>query len=343
MTGLTQPSAALQDFVHRQGLAEPGTPLRWTALTGGVSSDIWRLDLPERSLCIKAALPKLKVAGDWQAPVARNAHEWDWICFAHETMPGVVPQPVAHDAALGAFAMAFLDGAFYPVWKALLLQGQIETTTAEQVASILARLHGCSAGDEVLRQQFATDDIFYPIRLEPYLIETSRKHPQLRAVLEQMSESTLATKLALVHGDVSPKNILIGPTQPVILDAECAWYGDPAFDLAFCLNHFLLKCIARRAWAAQYLACFDRFAQTYLAAVTWESAQDLESRVARLLPALLLARIDGKSPVEYIVDEADKDLVRSVAVPLILTEPGSLVQVRQAWQRALAQAGEAPR
>lgn len=343
MTAPTQPSAALEEFVHRQGLAQPGTPLRWTALTGGVSSDIWRLDLPGRSLCIKAALPKLKVAGDWQAPVARNAHEWDWICFAHETLPGVVPQPVAHDAALGAFAMDFLDGALYPVWKALLLQGRIETATAEQVASTLARLHGCSAGNAALREQFATDDIFYPIRLEPYLIETSRKHPQLRVMLEQMSESTLATKLALVHGDVSPKNILIGPKQPVMLDAECAWYGDPAFDLAFCLNHFLLKCVARRAWATQYLACFERFAQTYLAAVSWESAQDLETRVARLLPALFLARVDGKSPVEYIVDEADRDLVRSVAVPLIRQPPASLAELRQAWQLALARAGAAPR
>ena len=343
MTGLAQPSAALQDFVHRQRLAEPGTPLRWAALTGGVSSDIWRLDLPGRSLCIKAALPKLKVAGDWQAPVARNAHEWDWICFAHQAIPGVVPRPVAHDAALGAFAMEFLEGALYPVWKALLLQGRIETATAEQVASTLARLHACSAGDAALRQLFATDDIFYPIRLEPYLIETSRKYPQLRAALEQMSDSTLATKLALVHGDISPKNILVGPTGPVILDAECAWYGDPAFDMAFCLNHFLLKCVARRAGTAQYLACFDRFAQTYLAAVSWESAQDLEARVARLLPALFLARIDGKSPVEYIVEEADKDLVRSVAVPLIRTAPTALAQVRQAWQQALASAGAAPR
>jgi aminoglycoside phosphotransferase (APT) family kinase protein len=158
-----------------------------------------------------------------------------------------------------------------------------------------------------------------------------------------MSESTLETKLALVHGDVSPKNILIGPKLPVILDAECAWYGDPAFDVAFCLNHFLLKCVARRDWAAQYLACYDRFAQTYLGAVQWESAQDLEARVARLLPALFLARVDGKSPVEYIVDETDKDLVRSVAIPLIREAPATLAQIRQTWQLVLAQAGATPR
>ena len=343
MTRPAQPPAALEAFVLRQGLAEHGAARRWTALTGGVSSDIWRLDLPGRSLCIKAALPKLKVAGDWQAPVKRNAHEWDWICFAHENMPGVVPRPVAHDAALGAFAMEFLDGTQYPVWKALLLQGRIEVATAEQVARTLAQLHKSSAGDAALKEQFSTDDIFYPIRLEPYLIETSRKHPQVRAKLEQMSESTLATKQALVHGDVSPKNILIGPMRPVILDAECAWYGDPAFDVAFCLNHFLLKCMARPAWTAQYLACFDQFVATYLSAVQWESAQGLEARVARLLPALFLARIDGKSPVEYVVDDTDKDLVRSVALPLIHEAPRTLDQVRQAWQQALAQPGTAPR
>lgn len=333
MTGLAQPSAALQDFVHRQRLAEPGTPLRWAALTGGVSSDIWRLDLPGRSLCIKAALPKLKVAGDWQAPVARNAHEWDWICFAHQAIPGVVPRPVAHDAALGAFAMEFLEGALYPVWKALLLQGRIETATAEQVASTLARLHACSAGDAALRQLFATDDIFYPIRLEPYLIETSRKYPQLRAALEQMSDSTLATKLALVHGDISPKNILIGPKGPVFLDAECAWYGDPAFDLAFCLNHLLLKCVWRPESAPDYLACYDLLAATYLQGVNWEPLAELEARTTALLAGMLLARIDGKSPVEYITQEGDRERVRQFAVPLLLQPPDSLQALRQRWSQ----------
>ena len=123
---------------------------------------------------------------------------------------------------------------------------------------------------------------------------------------------------ALVHGDVSPKNILIGRRGPVFLDAECAWYGDPAFDLAFCLNHLLLKCLWNRRAASRFLACFDAPGRDLSrAASTGRRATTLEARAARLLPALLLARIDGKSPVEYITAESDKGRVRRIARALV--------------------------
>ena len=117
------------------------------------------------------------------------------------------------------------------------------------------------------------------------------------------SRTTQANKRALVHGDVSPKNILRGPDGPVFLDAECAWWGDPAFDLAFCLNHLLLKCLWTPSAAAGFLACFDALGAAYLARVAWEPPHALEARAARLLPGLFLARVDGKSPVEYITTE----------------------------------------
>ena len=110
-----------------------------------------------------------------------------------------------------------------------------------------------------------------------------------------------------------PKNILLGPRGPVILDAECAWYGDPAFDAAFCLNHFLLKCVARPAVADGYLRCYAAFADAYLGGVSWEPRAAIEARAASLLPSLTLARIDGKSPVEYLTDERDRQRVRDAA------------------------------
>ncbi len=110
----------------------------------------------------------------------------------------------------------------------------------------------------------------------------------------------MQTKHALVHGDVSPKNILNGPRGPVLLDPECAFYGDPAFDLAFCLNHLLLKCLWTPAARHGFMACFTSLKDSYLSLVDWEPMTDIEARTARLLPGLFLARVDGKSPVEYI-------------------------------------------
>ena len=120
--------------------------------------------------------------------------------------------------------------------------------------------------------EFPTDAIFHAIRLEPYLLATARAHPDLAPQLEGLVATTQANKRALVHGDVSPKNILVGPAGPVFLDAECAWWGDPAFDLAFCLNHLLLKCLWTPRARDGFLTCFDAMVDTYLAGVRWEAA-----------------------------------------------------------------------
>ena len=142
--------------------------------------------------------------------------------------------------------------------------------------------------------------------------------------------------MALVHGDVSPKNILIGAEGPVFLDAECAWWGDPAFDIAFCLNHMLLKCLWNPAATDAFLASFDALAEAHLRAVDWEPVEAFEERAAALLPGLFLARVDGKSPVEYVTDEGQREQVRRVARTLLQRPVARLSAVRGAWQEELA-------
>ena len=161
-------------------------------------------------------------------------------------------------------------------------------------------------------------------------------HPDLAAQLYELVATTRANKCALVHGDVSPKNILVGRDGPVLLDAECAWWGDPAFDLAFCLNHLLLKCLWTPSARARFLACFDALVAAYRAGTTWEPGDALEARAARLLPGLFLARVDGKSPVEYITAETDRNHVRRVARRLLTDPVDHLSAVRSAWTEELA-------
>src|SRR5260221_8952375 len=176
--------------------------------------------------------------------------------------------------------MEYLEPARHPVWKTLLAQGRADAGFAAQVGRALAAIHAATAGRDDIARRFPTDEIFYKIRLEPYLVFTGSRFPELREKLNAIAERTAETKLCLVHGDISPKNILCGPRGPVFLDAECAWYGDPAFDLAFCLNHLLLKCLWNRAAVAAFLAAFDALAAAYLPLVTWEATSALEARAA---------------------------------------------------------------
>ena len=148
-------------------------------------------------------------------------------------------------------------------------------------------------------------------------------------------ERTRETRYVLVHGDVSPKNILVGRSGPVFIDAECASFGDPAFDLAFCLNHFLLKAAYLDAGADAFLASFLALGDAYLGQVDWEPREAVEMRTATLLPCLTLARVDGKSPVEYL-DEGRRATVRSAAIAMIETRAPRLAVLAKFWNEAMS-------
>lgn len=332
---MTELPPELLSALTRAHLLRDGERPRATPLAGGVSSDIWRIELSSGPVCLKRALPKLKVAADWRAPVSRNAYEVAWMETAGALVPGAVPRLRAHDAESGWFVMDFLDPATHKLWKAELRDGRADPEFAAQVGAALVRIHAGTAGRPEIAQRFPTDAIFHAIRLEPYLEATARAHSDLSAAILDLVRVTASTKRALVHGDISPKNILVGPSGPVFLDAECAWYGDPAFDLAFCLNHLLLKCLWMPATTAAFLTCFDALVAAYRAGIAWEAPAELERRTARLLPGLFLARIDGKSPVEYLTADADKSRVRRVARALIATPPETLAQIRAAWEAEL--------
>ena len=309
---------AVSGFLESTGL---GRASSIHALSGGVSSDIWRVDLEQGRVCVKRALPRLRVAQRWEAPVERNRYERLWLQAANDALPGSAPRVLSWDDAEGLFAMQYLD---YPVWKERLRRGEADAAFAAKVGTALAAIHAATAGREEVAKHFPTDKIFYAIRLEPYLVATGEKHPDLKGKLQALVKRTAGTHLCLVHGDVSPKNILVSPNGPVFLDAECAWYGDPAFDLAFCLNHLVLKSF----WVpgAPFRDCFEALCQAYLSRVTWEDG--IEERIATLLPALLLARVDGKSPVEYL-DEAQRQSVRALARKMLQMENTKL-----AWPRS---------
>src|SRR6185437_4707964 len=277
------------------GLIGEGEQFAIARLSGGVSCDVWRVEVKRRPpVVVKRALARLKVEAEWRAPPERAATEVAWIRLVAGIEPHWVPTILGEDRARHLFAMAFLPPETNPVWKS-------------EVAAAFD--HGAQ---------------FHALRLEPYLLFTAERHPHLAAAMRDEVARIAASRIALMQGDISPKNILCGPQGPVFLDAETACYGDPAFDLAFCLNHFLLKAVWHPEWTGLYAASFAALKDAYLAGATWEKAHEIDRRIARLLPMLFLARVDGKSPVEYLTDASDKSFVRAAAMQMIVEPPGNL-------------------
>ncbi|MGD0732070.1 MAG: phosphotransferase [Terracidiphilus sp.] len=314
---------------------------RLVPLNGGVSSEIYLVEDGQSRFVVKRALAKLKVKDDWFADVRRNASEREYLECVGRIMPGAVPQLCFSSQADGYFGMEYLGEDFLN-WKHLMLAGDFRTRHAELAGQILGEIHRRTAGDEELQKQFDTTQNFHQLRVEPYLLTTGERHPELRALFEAEARRIEATREALVHGDFSPKNILIRGDRMVLLDCEVAWYGDPVFDVAFLLNHLFLKSLhhASRSLGGQNMV--DAFWQAYADERSAAESSSIEQRLLTLLPMLLLARVDGKSPVEYLAPPKQR-FIRTFVGKHLPAPFQSLAALREAWfeQITIAEFSEA--
>jgi aminoglycoside phosphotransferase (APT) family kinase protein len=329
-------SAGLLDALKTCGLLGTDDHATLSPLAGGVSSDVYRVEASDgRVWAIKRSIPRLRVAAEWLAPVARAAGEVRWLRLVRQIDPRLAPEVVCEVPEAAIFAMRFLDPADHPVWKEAMAEGQVDPTFAEAVGRDLAKIHAATAGRQDVSDAFPPDDCFFALRVSPFLLFTAGRHPDVAPRLEALASDLVKRRIALVHGDVSPKNILIGPLGPVFLDAECVTYGDPAFDLAFCLSHLLLKTVWLAPHREAVMASFERLRAAYIAGADWEARGGLDRRAAALVGALLLARVDGKSPAPYLVAEADKALVRRQATALLSETDLDLDGLAQRWRHGV--------
>lgn len=312
-----------------------GDVVRVRTLTGGVSSDVHVVETPERRFVVKAALAKLSVRDEWFADVSRNEVERHYLEFAGTIVPGAVPQILAGDPEGGWFAMEFFDDGFSN-WKQLLLAGDARPVHARMAGEVLGRLHGASWNDAELRGRFATLANFHALRIAPYLLTTAQRVPEVRAILHAEAERLTSTQFALVHGDYSPKNLLVSADRLVVLDAECGWFGDPAFDTAFLLNHLHLKALLHARDPRPALALVPAFWSAYITALGAHADAALEQRTVQLLLCLMLARVHGKSPAEYLTTAAQRDFITGFVLARLRTPPGDLASLTAEWRHGLA-------
>jgi aminoglycoside phosphotransferase (APT) family kinase protein len=302
-------------------------------MSGGVSSEIYLVEDGDKRYVVKRALAKLKVKDNWFADVSRNASERDYIACVGGILPGVMPQLLFSSPEEGYFGMEYLGDGFSN-WKALLLAGDFRIRHAELAGNILGDIHRQTSNRDALLQQFDTTANFHQLRVDPYLLTTGSRHPALQSAFDAEAQRIEATREVLVHGDFSPKNILISGDRMVLLDCEVAWYGDATFDVAFLLNHFLLKSLLHAPQGSAAIDMADVFWRTYLQARAPVDAQSLQERLVPLLLMLLLARVDGKSPVEYLA-APKQEFIRAFVRKHLFSPPDSLPGLCTLWSDSI--------
>jgi 5-methylthioribose kinase len=289
-------------------------------LSGGVSSDVFCLRGEDgRASVVKRSIPRLRVQADWRAPIDRDAGEVNWLRTVRAIDPRLTPEVLAWAPDKHLFVMRWLDPVTYPVWKQEMAAGRVDPGFAAQVGMALARIHSTALNRDDILETFPTDLCFRALRVDPFFLYTAERHPDVARRLRALADDLLRRKTTLIWGDASPKNILVGPDGPVLLDAETAVIGDAAFDLAFCLAHLLLKTVWLAPHAKTLMASLEAMRDAYLDGVDFEPRDPFSIRSAALVGAVLLARVDGKSPAGYL-DAAGEDLVRRRAKS-ILTRP----------------------
>jgi 5-methylthioribose kinase len=265
---------------------------------------------------VKQSLPKLRVEADWPFDRSRILVERDCMAYLGTLLPpGSVPVVRFSDEESFAFGMTCAppDGV---LWKEALLGGVVENAAAERAGSLLGRIHSAAAGDEWARRRFIDQTVLIQGRVDPYHLTAAQANPDLAPIIHAEVERLLGTQLMLVLGDYSPKNTFVYADRVLVLDFEVAHWGDPAFDVAFCLTHLSLKACKFPDRAASYLGAARLFWAAYIGAVPDDHGRT-EAAAVRELGCLLLARIDGKSKIEYITDEPTQAFVRDLAAGVL--------------------------
>ena len=294
-------------------------------LGGGVSNTVLLVRMPDRRLVLKQSLARLRVEQDWFSDPARIFRESKALRALAPHLPSSsLPEVLFEDHENCCFAMsAAPPGA--ETWKAQLMRGEIRPEIAARIGGMLGNMISATWRDPAWDRLFGDQTVFDELRLDPYYRSTARVHPDLASQFANLMSESAARRVSLVHGDWSPKNFLVSAGGLMAIDFEVIHFGDPAFDVAFLWNHLVLKSVTKPACRAAYRTAALQFWES-LAAGLPSGCDWLHAAALTHLGALMLARVDGKSPVEYLCSDA-RARVRDIARRLIRNPPAGIAEV----------------
>jgi 5-methylthioribose kinase len=274
-------------------------------LTGGVSNVVLAITTRNQKMVLKQALAELMVAQRWEADQRRAIVEANAIALFHKLSPDQVPNLVFLDPERFILILDRVPVGS-TVWKSDLLDGVINPDIAEVLGTTLAQWHNFGEKDKEARLQFMEDSLFEQLRIDPFYRFVAAKNEALKPVISKLINELEGDKTTIVHGDFSPKNIMVGMDDQVyILDFEVTHVGNPVFDLAFLLAHLLCKKFRTDEPLEEKLlgASAERFINAY------EVIRPIDSSLSLHTALIALARVEGKSPVNYLDSSKQSALV----------------------------------
>ncbi len=326
----------LREYVTARGLVPDGRGISIRELGGGVSNLVFLVEGPKFRWVAKQSLEKLRVKDDWRSDRDRIYREAEAIqSLAPVVADSALPKVICVDRENYFFIMTAAP-AGSTVWKESLLAGTVDAGVGEAAGKLLARIIKASQSDPVFQKKFADRTAFDQLRIDPYYRTVATRQPEVRGVIQELISDSLNLRTSLVHGDYSPKNMLVRDRNIFLIDFEVIHWGDPAFDAGFLLNHLFLKAFHQPRLTRHYLDAARAFWRALVEGIG--ASGDFEIMTLRHLGALMLARIDGKSPVEYIQDETTKDRVRSVAKQILLEKPKTFDEALAVVEREITHA-----
>jgi 5-methylthioribose kinase len=314
----------IASFLTSRGICRDEEIQAVSELGGGVSSTILRIQLEDRpDLVVKQPLPQLKVQEKWLSDVRRVFNEIKCLKLLGQLLPQHTVPEIIHENQEQLFYIMSAAPRTATTWKEQLLSGRTNEQLAYNSGYYLGRIHAQTYEKYDLKEYLKDgQQYFHELRIDPYFLSVCSKFAEYKRDLTEVVDILTEHKSTLVHGDYSPKNMMVTNDQLMLIDFEVAHYGHPSFDIAFCLTHLVMKRIKFETDSQEekYLSLIKTFWQTYSAEA--DIAAPPFDQTAKVLGAILLARVEGKSPAEYL-NEVDRRRVHSLGVQL-LTHKGKL-------------------
>ncbi len=320
-------------YLCRRGVLPHEKGASVEVLGGGVSNGVWRVDSPDGSFVVKQARGKLRVADDWTANRERTLTEGEALQVVASVTPGLVPAVVDVDAD-AVVLITRAAPAQWRDWKTILLatgdhghdrsadadaSAEREASTAHEVGSALAAWHGATTGERLAGTRMDDPQTFEQLRVDPYHRTVMHRYPDVAGLVADVVDDMASRRVCLVHGDLSPKNVLVAADPPTahsvgarglwVIDFEVAHWGEPRFDLAFLLSHLLMKSVHQPRRSSVHRAAGAAFLDAYERGRTGRGVEQVVDGVLSAhVGCLLLARVYGKSPAEYLTGDEPRSV-----------------------------------